>query len=168
MPKGCNRLVVWNQSEMSFQWSHVLVKNLVIWISNGSGNKTGSFLLFLVFSTYMLPYFSEQFRGSWCWCKERKERKEGGREEGKREEGGSQYSGVLLAVLIGKLKLPRFFTNIHFEIFLLLWPLKVLAGRSFLTYPAPYSFPFSPSLSHFSVLQPNFHLFLRSYHLLWI
>lgn len=81
----------------------------------------------------------------------RRRKKEGKKErELKRERKGeerkeSQYSGVLLVLLIGKLKLPRFYTNFHFEIFLLLWPLIILAGRSCLMYRVPYSFPFSPS-----------------------
>lgn len=50
-----------------------------------------------------------------------------------------QYFSILLTVLIGELKSPRFF-NTHFEIFLPCGHLTVPSRRSFFTYVAPCSF----------------------------
>ena len=84
---GQRFIVFWDQSKVSFQWFSILHNKFNSMSLRGIRYQAGNILLYLLFSTYILDYFSLQFRGSWYWWK-----KVGTR--------------VLLKVLTGELTLP--------------------------------------------------------------
>lgn len=107
---GQRFIVFWDQSKVSFQWLSILHNKFNSLSLRRIRYQAGNILLYLLFSTYILDYFSLQFRGSWYWWK-----KVGTR--------------VLLKVLTGELTLPSsLHLNPLWNFYSIVTTLQVLQG----------------------------------------
>ena len=133
---GQRFIVFWDQRKVGIQWLSILHNKFNSMSLRGIRYQAGNILLYLLFSTYILDYFTLQFRGSLYWWKK------------------NQYSSFAQS-LNWWINIAKFFTlTPTLKFFFHCNHFTGPAGRSCLTSVAPFRFPFSPRSLYFSVLQP--------------